>query len=80
MLVVTVDFFVRKYGSQDRDLAVQLDVFDEQRDTDEAQLTGPDGVDLTSHADVFYAILRQVRCVLRNPPTGETCSTPSSDR
>ncbi|XP_018014866.1 uncharacterized protein LOC108671794 isoform X3 [Hyalella azteca] len=51
---------LRRYASKDRDLAVQLDVFDEQRDTDEAQITGPDGVDLTSHVDVFYAILRQV--------------------
>lgn len=39
---------------------MQLDVFDEQRDTDEAQISGPDGVDLSSHVDVFYAILRQV--------------------
>nr|CAD7572489.1 unnamed protein product [Timema californicum] len=43
------------------DLAVQLDVFDEQRESDEAQiLQGPNGVDLNSHLDVFYAILRQV--------------------
>nr|CAD7589332.1 unnamed protein product [Timema genevievae] len=43
------------------DIAVQLDVFDEQRESDEAQiLQGPNGVDLNSHLDVFYAILRQV--------------------
>ncbi|XP_054721965.1 inverted formin-2-like [Uloborus diversus] len=42
------------------DLAVQLDVFDEQRSTDEGQLSGPDGVDLSSHMDVFFAILRQI--------------------
>ncbi|CAL1291890.1 unnamed protein product [Larinioides sclopetarius] len=42
------------------DLAVQLDVFDEQRTTDEGQFAGPDGVDLSSHMDVFFAILRQV--------------------
>ncbi|XP_047102012.1 uncharacterized protein LOC124721206 [Schistocerca piceifrons] len=43
------------------DLGVQLDVFDEQRESDEAQaLQGPHGVDLNSHLDVFYAILRQV--------------------
>ncbi|KAL0275923.1 UNVERIFIED_CONTAM: hypothetical protein PYX00_003637 [Menopon gallinae] len=42
-------------------LAVQLDVFDEQRESDEAHiLQGPNGVDLNSHLDVFYAILRQV--------------------
>ena len=40
---------------------MQLDVFDEQRETDENQISGPDGVDLSSHIDVFYAILRQVR-------------------
>lgn len=44
----------------DSDLAVQLDVFDEQKYTDEGQLTGPNGVDLNSQLDVFYAILRQV--------------------
>lgn len=43
------------------DIAVQLDVFDEQRECDEAQsLQGPDGINLNSHLDVFYAILRQV--------------------
>ncbi|XP_013793022.2 inverted formin-2-like, partial [Limulus polyphemus] len=48
------------------DLMVQLDVFDEQRYTDEGQLTGPDGVDLNSHLDVFYAILRQVKKKTKN--------------
>lgn len=43
------------------DLSVQLDVFDEQRECDESQsLQGPDGINLNSHLDVFYAILRQV--------------------
>lgn len=43
------------------DLGVQLDVFDEQRECDESQsLQGPDGINLSSHLDVFYAILRQV--------------------
>lgn len=38
-----------------------MDVFDEQRECDEAQsLQGPDGINLNSHLDVFYAILRQV--------------------
>lgn len=45
----------------DTDLAVQIDVFDEQRESDESQVqAGPDGVDLSSHLDVFYSILRQV--------------------
>ncbi|XP_055689213.1 inverted formin-2 [Lutzomyia longipalpis] len=43
------------------DIKVQLDVFDEQRESDEAQnLQDPDGINLNSHLDVFYAILRQV--------------------
>lgn len=48
-------------GAAVPELRVQLDVFDEQREADEAQLLqGPHGVDLSSHLDVFYAILRQV--------------------
>ena len=51
----------RGVAATEHDLGVQLDVFDEQRENDEAQiLQGPDGVDLNSHLDVFYAILRQV--------------------
>ncbi|XP_013793409.1 inverted formin-2-like, partial [Limulus polyphemus] len=46
-------------NGRETDLSEQLDVFDEQRYADEGQLTGPDGVDLNSHLDVFYAILRQ---------------------
>lgn len=43
------------------DIAVQLDVFDEQRECDDAQsLQGPSGINLSSHLDVFYAILGQV--------------------
>lgn len=43
------------------DLRVQLDVFDDQRDTDEELSNqGPPGIDLSSHVDVFYAILGQV--------------------
>ncbi|CAH0390583.1 unnamed protein product, partial [Bemisia tabaci] len=52
---------LRRAASEYPDLAVQLDVFDEQRESDEAQiLDAPYGVDLNSHLDVFYAILRQV--------------------
>lgn len=43
------------------DIAVQLDVFEEQRECDEAQsLQRSDGINLSSHLDVFYAILGQV--------------------
>lgn len=37
---------------------MQLDVFAEQRDSDEAR--GPEGINLNSHLDVFYAVLRRV--------------------
>ena len=43
------------------DIIVQLDVFDEQRECDEANsLQAPNGINLNSHLDVFYAILGQV--------------------
>uniref|UniRef100_W4VR99 Putative formin 3 n=1 Tax=Corethrella appendiculata TaxID=1370023 RepID=W4VR99_9DIPT len=52
---------LRRSASSVPDLGVQLDVFDEQRECDESQsLQGPDGINLNSHLDVFYAILRQV--------------------
>lgn len=54
-------FLNRRSASSVPDLGVQLDVFDEQRECDESQsLQGPDGINLNSHLDVFYAILRQV--------------------
>jgi len=54
----------RRVAASEPDLGVQLDVFDEQRENDEAHiLQGPHGVDLNSHLDVFYAILRQVQDV-----------------
>ncbi|XP_068619616.1 FH2 domain-containing protein 1 isoform X1 [Battus philenor] len=51
-------FTFRHEAASHPDLGVQLDVFDEQRETDEAQ--GPGGINLNSHLDVFYAILKQV--------------------
>ncbi|XP_045460083.1 inverted formin-2 [Harmonia axyridis] len=53
---------LRKCAEAEPELAVQLDVFDEQRDSDDAQTAqqGPHGVDLNSPLDVFYAILKQV--------------------
>nr|XP_031825302.1 uncharacterized protein LOC116423815 [Nomia melanderi] len=43
------------------DLRVQLDVFDDQREADEELSNhGPPGIDLSSHVDVFYAILGQI--------------------
>ncbi|XP_017782508.1 PREDICTED: inverted formin-2 [Nicrophorus vespilloides] len=52
---------LRQSAEAEPELAVQLDVFDEQRDSDDAQsLQGPHGVDLNSPLDVFYATLKQV--------------------
>jgi inverted formin-2 len=54
-------FTYRRIANSVPDLSVQLDVFEEQRECDESQsLQGPDGINLSSHLDVFYAILRQV--------------------
>lgn len=51
----------RKVAQSVGDIIVQLDVFVEQQESDEAQsLQAPDGINLNSHLDVFYAILRQV--------------------
>lgn len=50
----------RKQKSQYPELRVQLEVFDDQRETDEELANqGPPGIDLSSHVDVFYAILGQ---------------------
>ena len=51
----------------DCDLQVQLDVFDEQRASDESHTDSlPHGVDLTSPLDVFYAIYNQGCAVFRD--------------
>ncbi|XP_055339989.1 LOW QUALITY PROTEIN: inverted formin-2-like [Paramacrobiotus metropolitanus] len=44
----------------DADLFVQLDTFDEQKFADDANLSSPDGLDLTNVMDVFHAVLAQV--------------------
>ncbi|XP_026500117.2 inverted formin-2 [Vanessa tameamea] len=49
---------LRHEAASHPNLGVQLDVFEEQRESDEAQ--GPGGINLNSHLDVFYAILKQV--------------------
>lgn len=42
-------------------MGIQLDVFDEHKECDDAQkLLGPNGINLNSHLDVFYAILQEV--------------------
>ncbi|XP_067948049.1 inverted formin-2-like isoform X2 [Watersipora subatra] len=46
----------------EEDLTVQLDVFDEQKASDEEQLSlsTTQGLDLSSHADIFTAITKQI--------------------
>lgn len=49
------------------DLRVQLDVFDDQRESDEVlSNNGPPEIDLSSHVDIFYAILGQVSDIIIN--------------
>mgnify|MGYP001794292106 CR=1 FL=1 len=48
----------------DEDLSVQLDVFEEQRLEDEEELLTPEGVNLTSHLDVFHELFKRVRIAL----------------
>lgn len=61
---ICVYYFIhlRKGSLNYADLGVQLDVFDEQRENDESQILDVPfrGVDISSHVDVFYAILKQV--------------------
>ena len=62
----------------DDDLLVQLDVFEEQRLEDEEDLSTPEGINLTSHLDVFHALFKKVRQDARGG--GEGGSTPISLR
>lgn len=52
--------------SPEEDLKVQLDVFDEQKASDDEQLpqSTTEGLDLSSHSDIFTAILKQVILIL----------------
>ena len=52
-----------KTKCSDPDLKVQLDVFGEQKESDEAGVGGPHDVDLSCHLDVFYAVYRHVSSV-----------------
>ncbi|KAK2170528.1 hypothetical protein LSH36_2g04019 [Paralvinella palmiformis] len=45
---------------QDPDLLVQLDAFDQSKESDDEQLAGPRGVDLNNPIDVFHAVFSQV--------------------
>ncbi|XP_041463553.1 formin-J-like isoform X1 [Lytechinus variegatus] len=57
---------LRKTESDDLDLVVQLDVFDDKKVADEEQFSGSRRVDLNDHIDVFHALFKQV------------CDTPQS--
>jgi len=50
-----------KSKCKDPDLKVQLDVFDEQKESDEAGQGAPHDVDLSSHLDVFYTVYNRVQ-------------------
>ena len=60
----------RKQDTDNPDLTVQLDVFEQWKTNDDEQLTAPDGVDLNDPLNVFHAVFKQVG----------TISTPSSSR
>ena len=47
--------------TEDNELRIQLDVFEDERLKDEDDYTTPEGVDLNSHVDVFHALLKQVK-------------------
>ena len=50
----------RKQDTDNPDLTVQLDVFEQWKTNDDEQLTAPDGVDLNDHLNVFHAVFKQV--------------------
>ena len=50
-----------KTSQGDPDLHVQLDVFEEQRESDDTQTDGPHDVDLSCHLDVFYCVFNRVQ-------------------
>lgn len=62
MSVVMVPCRKEAENSPEEDLKVQLDVFDEQKASDDEQLpqSTTEGLDLSSHADIFAAIIKQV--------------------
>ena len=55
-----LNYFISTRHNDDEDLLVQLDVFEEQRLEDEEELSSPEGVNLTSHLDVFHALFKKV--------------------
>jgi hypothetical protein len=46
--------------TDDNELRIQLDVFEDERLKDEDDYTTPEGIDLNSHVDIFHALLKQV--------------------
>ena len=63
--MVNKRFFNSEYFScfshtDDNELRIQLNVFDNERLKDEDDYTTPEGIDLNSHVDIFHALLKQV--------------------
>ena len=58
----------RKQDTDNPDLTVQLDVFEQWKTNDDEQLTAPDGVDLNDHLNVFHAVFKQVSHVTLSVP------------
>ncbi|CAB4005147.1 Inverted formin-2 [Paramuricea clavata] len=46
--------------TDDNELRIQLDVFEDERLKDEDDYTTPEGIDLNSHVDIFHALLKQI--------------------
>ncbi|KAK3719768.1 hypothetical protein RRG08_040071 [Elysia crispata] len=57
--LVTVGFSPDLEKSEDDNVQMQLQLFDEHERTDEEQNPGTKGIDLGNPLDVFHAILRQ---------------------
>ncbi|XP_048589665.1 inverted formin-2 isoform X2 [Nematostella vectensis] len=55
-----LDILTKLRHLDDDDLAVQIDVFEERRLDDDDELMLPEGVNLTSHIDVFHAVFKRV--------------------
>ena len=53
-------YIFRSCSDSESAVGVQLKVFYDEKGTDDEQLPGPAGVDLSSHLDVFHAVLKQV--------------------
>ena len=51
--------------TDENELRIQLDVFEDVRLKDEDDYTTPEGIDLNSLVDIFHALLKQVTRTLK---------------